>query len=113
SATPLSSAQVGAAITRQPQNQTTGEFQPVTFSVGTSGNPPPTFQWYKDNILIPSATNANYTLANPLRGDDGSLFKVVVANTASNVNYSVTSSNALLTVIPDNTPPTVTGVVGT
>src|SRR5204862_7011384 len=72
-----------------------------------------TFQWYKDNVLISGATNATYTLANPIRGDDGSLFKVVVANTASNVNYSVTSSNALLTVIPDNTPPTVTSVVGT
>src|SRR6185436_19769507 len=51
------------AITNQPQSQTVIEGGSVTFSVGANGSPQPTFQWYKDNTLIPAATNASYTIA--------------------------------------------------
>src|SRR5438477_2557074 len=102
-------AQTPPAITNQPQSQTVGELQPATFTVGAGGNPQPTLQWYKNNSAINGATNATYTLASAQLNDNGALFKVVAANLASNVNYSVTSSVATLTVNADTNAPTVLG----
>src|SRR5438552_3391799 len=91
-------AEEPVAITSQPQNQTVTEFQPATFSIGFSGNPTPSFQWYRDGAPMQDATNSSYSIASPLRSDSGAVFSVVAANTANNVNYTVTSSNAVLTV---------------
>src|SRR5207237_3972281 len=43
--------QVAVAITNQPQNQTVADSASSSFSVGVSGNPPPTFQWFKNSTL--------------------------------------------------------------
>ena len=97
--------QMPVTITYQPQSQTVTELFPVTFSVGVSGNPTPTFQWYKGSSAISGATNASYSIASVTYRDNGAQFNVVAQNVVSNVTYAVTSSAATLTVIADTNPP--------
>ena len=105
SASAVSAAQVPVAITTQPQNQTVLEGSPASFSVVASGNPAPTFQWFRGTTQIDGATNATYGFAFTAVSDSGAQFQVVAANTASNVYYAVTSSVAVLTVNPSTNPP--------
>ena len=105
SAVATPATQTPVAITLQPQSQTVAESAPVSFTVGVTGNPPPTFQWFKNNAPVGGATNATYTIASALFSDSGAQFKVVAANTVSNVNYAVTSSVAVLTVNADTNAP--------
>src|SRR5437867_1166172 len=105
--------EVPVAITSQPQGLTVTELAPASFTVGASGNPLPTYQWYKNNMLIPDATNATYSIAMVALSDNNAQFQVVAANTASNINYSATSSPpAVLHVNADTTPPTLSRAVG-
>ena len=99
--------QTPAIITAQPQSQTVDELQGLTFTVGASGNPQPSFQWFRNDSLMSGATNASYGIAAAPLSDDGARFKVTVANTVSNVNYTRISSNAVLHVVADTTPPTL------
>ena len=59
------------------------------------------YQWRKNGANITGATSASYTTPATTTADNGSLFSVVVSNSAG----SVTSNNATLTV---KTPPTIT-----
>jgi hypothetical protein len=110
--TPSSAA---PTITTQPLGQTVAPGSSVTFSVIASGTPAPTYQWYKNNAIIPNATSASYTFTNAQITDSGSNFSVVVTNTAG----SITSNNAALTVTTNPQPPVITsaltasGTVGT
>ncbi|MBI3850428.1 MAG: hypothetical protein HY298_09085 [Verrucomicrobia bacterium] len=98
-------------INHQPVSQSVNEIiQPVTFEVGFNGAPPVSIQWYKNlggtNTFqpIPNATNTAYTIPSVARADQGSLFQARLSNS---VPSSAISSNAVLTVIVDNTPPTL------
>src|SRR5437899_3416753 len=103
-------AVIPVTITNQPQDQVAGELQPASFKVGASGSPLPLYQWYKNEVPIPDATNKTYTIGAALLSDNGSVFKVVVDNVLTNtVLSSVTSSNALLTVLPDTNAPVLVG----
>lgn len=51
----------------------------VTFSVTATG-PDLTYQWKKNNINIPGATNASYTIVNPSIPGDLASYSVVVSN---------------------------------
>jgi hypothetical protein len=102
---PNAFVQTPVAITNQPQSLTVRELFPASFSVGVSGNPQPTLQWYKNGALIPGATDTAYTVAMTPWSDHGALLQVVAANVVSNVTLSVTSSPATLTVLADTTPP--------
>jgi hypothetical protein len=59
------------------------------------------YQWRKNAVNIAVATKSSYTTPATTAADNGSLFSVVVSNSAG----SVTSNNATLTV---KTPPTIT-----
>lgn len=102
------------AIVSQPQNQTIFEHQSATFTVGVSGNAPFAFQWYRGVDPVSNATNASYTLENAQLADSGAQFSVVVANVASNISSTATSSVAVLTVnaLPTNCVAAPTGIVG-
>ena len=51
--------QIPVTITNQPQSQTVAELSPVTFNVGASGSPAPTYQWYRGSIPISGAVNSS------------------------------------------------------
>jgi hypothetical protein len=87
------------AITTQPQSQTVLVSNNVTFTVGASGTPPLTYQWYYNtNALIPNATNATHGI-NAATTNDSGAYSVRVNNPYG----AVTSSIATLTVNVPNT----------
>jgi alpha-tubulin suppressor-like RCC1 family protein len=81
-------------ITRQPLGDSVIAGVEVTFSVDATGSPPLTYQWLKDGINIPQATNATYSIA-PVSTNDTGAYSVMVTNGGG----SVTSDPALLTVL--------------
>ncbi|HEY6226067.1 MAG TPA: lamin tail domain-containing protein, partial [Verrucomicrobiae bacterium] len=96
-----------AAILIPPQSQTVQESQSATFTVTAIGNPPPTFQWFKNNIAVTGATNGSYVIPAVPFSDNGAVIKVVASNRANGVDYNITSNDAILTVTPDTTAPTL------
>ena len=80
-------------ITTPPRSRILNVGYSVTFSVTASGAGPLGYQWKKDNIVIPNALSASYTINSLSLGDGGS-YSVVV----SNIGGSVTSNPAVLTI---------------
>jgi hypothetical protein len=105
-------------IYAQPQDQTVGEGASATFSVGASGSPPFTYQWFRTpsvggpTVPIPGATNSTYTLAGAPLSDNGTLFHARITNVVLATAHSITSSNALLTVLPDTNAPALVSATG-
>ena len=82
------------AITAQPVNQRVVIGSVATFTVTATGTAPLSYQWQKGATPISGATASSYTTPATTLADDGSIFQVVVSNSAG----SVTSSSATLTV---------------
>lgn len=82
-------------ITQQPQGVWAEFGSNVTFSVNVTGLPAPALQWLFNGTNLPGMTDASLTLTN-IQADDAGTYSVV----ATNVAGSVTSSNALLSIIP-------------
>jgi hypothetical protein len=95
-------------IATQPMSQTVGEWQPVTFTSDADGTPPYRFQWFKNDVEIPEATNRSFTIPMVPLGDNQAIFSVKAQNFFS----SATSSNAVLSVIADTTLPRLVSAVG-
>jgi hypothetical protein len=87
------------SITAQPLGQRIMLGSSVSFSVSVSGTAPFSYQWRFNGAGIPNATNNAYAIQAVAATNTGN-YSVVVNNPAG----SVTSSNALLTVI---IPPTL------
>ncbi len=85
---------VAPTLTAQPANQTVAVGQSATFSVTATGTAPLSYQWRKNGSAITGATGASFTTPATVASDSGSLFTVVVSNSAG----SVTSNAATLTV---------------
>jgi DNA-binding beta-propeller fold protein YncE len=83
-------------ITLQPANQFVAVGANVTFSVGVVGAAPFAYQWSSNNIAMPSATNATFTLTNVSLSESGSAYSMLVTNSYG----GVLSSSAVLTVLP-------------
>jgi hypothetical protein len=94
SAPPALLTVIDPAITNQPASLTNAVGTSASFTVGVAGTAP-AYQWLKGNAAISGATNATFTLVSVTNTDAGT-YSVVV----SNVFGTVTSSNAVLTVIP-------------
>jgi hypothetical protein len=92
------------SITTQPQSQSVTIGQTITFSVVASGEPPLSYQWYKDGTIINGAMSASYTITNVQKVNAG-LYYVVVSN---GISPNVTSNNAVLSVYGPPDPPTLT-----
>jgi len=82
------------SIAAQPQDQFSCLSHSATFTLGATGNPPLSYQWYfNTNTVIVNATNATLTLTN-LQGTNAGKYSVVVSNPCG----SSTSAVARLTV---------------
>ncbi len=90
-------APVAPAITTQPASQTVMVGANVTLSVVATGTAPLSYQWQKDTVNIPAATNDTLVLNSVLVLDAGS-YRVIVTNIVG----SATSDEATITV---NTAP--------
>ncbi|MDJ1472374.1 PQQ-dependent sugar dehydrogenase [Cytophagaceae bacterium DM2B3-1] len=84
----------------QPASQTVSAGQSVTFTIVTSGNPAPTYQWQRNGVNITGATSTSYTIPATSLSDNGANFRVIVQNSAG----TVTSSEATLTVLNNQLP---------
>jgi hypothetical protein len=81
-------------ITTQPASQTLNAGQSVSFGVEAVGAQPLSYQWRKDDVSIPEATNATYTQP-VVQANQAGGYTVVVANSFG----SVTSAVATLAVV--------------
>jgi hypothetical protein len=90
----------GPIITQQPQTQSVGAGETVTFSVQANGTAPLSYQWQKDGTDIPGAIGNSYLIARTQPTDEAD-YAVVVRN----LGGMTTSASARLTV---TTPPSVT-----
>ncbi|MCO5052837.1 MAG: hypothetical protein M9920_11090 [Verrucomicrobiae bacterium] len=107
-------ANVTFGITQQPTNTTVMEGSPATFTVGVAVTNAPVgvieYQWLKNGVEIPGATDASYTI--PLTSystDNAAEFSVRVTAAGIFVATIVTSETAQLTVVKDTTPPVLLG----
>ena len=75
----------------------------MTFSAGVIGTPPFAYQWISNNVALPGATNAAFTLTDVSLSDSATYTVLVTNNFGSQL-----SSNAVLAVFPalEVTPPT-------
>jgi DNA-binding beta-propeller fold protein YncE len=97
-------------ITSELTNQTIPAGINVTFSPGVTGGAPFAYQWNSNNVAIPGATNANFTLINVSLSDSGN-YSVLVTNSYG----SALSSNAVLIVLPSivlTQPPSSLSITG-
>lgn len=80
-------------ITNQSSSTNRCSGQSMTFSVTASGTYPLSYQWYKDNTIITSATNQDYTISSVSTASAGSYYCIV-----SNSCGSSTSNQIQLTI---------------
>lgn len=86
------------AITTPPVGQAVPAGATIALSVVANGTPAPTYQWRRNTVDIPGATNVTFTRTNAQLADAGS-YTVFVANSAGNV----TSAPVTVSVIPPGT----------
>ncbi len=91
-------------IVSQPTNQTVVVGATASFQVVAGGSGPLSYQWFFNRTnLLAGATNATLTLSN-VQTNQAGYYAVAVANVAGSTN----STNASLTVLVVNQPPTFT-----
>jgi hypothetical protein len=95
------------SIARQPSDTNAVEGGIAFFEVGLGTVGPAAFQWRRDGIVLPGATEAELRYSPARLSDNGARFSVMVTNRLG----SVTSREAVLTVTPDVTPPVIAGVL--
>lgn len=85
--------QSAPVITSHPSNTVVTAGSTATFSVSATGTPAPTYQWYRNNVLMSGMRSSllSFTAAN---GDNGAQFKCEVRNSLG----AVMSTSATLTV---------------
>ena len=91
---------VPPAFTLQPTNRAVKVGTNTTFAVTATGTAPLWYQWRKDTVDLPNATNTSFAIAT-VQTNDAGVYSVLVTNIAG----VVLSSNAMLTV---NVPPGIT-----
>ncbi|MGC4046256.1 MAG: immunoglobulin domain-containing protein [Armatimonas sp.] len=79
-------------ILSQPTSQRVAVGSSVTLTVAIAGDGN-TYQWYKDGVAIPGATNASYTILSTVLTNTGTYYAVV-----TNAFGNVTSQSATITV---------------
>ncbi len=94
-------------FTLQPVATTASVGQSIILTSLATGDSPPTYQWYKNNVAISGATSATYTISSAVLTDAGT-YKVSASNTVSGTLISTDSSSVAVSVIEVLVPPTFT-----
>jgi hypothetical protein len=81
-------------IAVQPTNVTAGVGTTATFSVGLQRAAGATYQWWRNGVSLPGATNSVYALSPVTWGDNGSTFNCTITN-ASGWTNSATATLAV------------------
>lgn len=92
------------SIQQQPRDIVVVEGATATFLVQAQGTPVLHYQWKRNGMVIPGATDASYTLPSTVLADSGASFTVAVSNSLD----IIASQPARLTVNPLLTPPIIT-----
>jgi cytochrome c551/c552 len=100
----VSAADVAPSISIQPQDVTVNPGQSAAFSVVARGTGPLAYQWRRNGLPIAGANGPRYATAPAVLADNGALFSVEVSNAAA----TVTSGNAVLTVVAGAVAPAIT-----
>jgi glucose/arabinose dehydrogenase len=87
-------------ISAHPHNQTVSIGGSAVFAVGASGNAPLSYQWQRNGVNIPGATDYIYEFQNATLNDNGSIFRAVVTN-----NLGTATSNGATLTVTSNLPP--------
>jgi len=90
-----SSVPQAPGIISQPVPVTVREGESATFSVVANGSAPLSYQWRKDGVVIPAATNLSYSTGPTRLADNDAVYDCVVTGT---VGEPVISEGAVLTV---------------
>ena len=94
-------------FTLQPVATSASVGQSFTLSSLATGDSPPTYQWFKNNVAISGATSATYTVSSAVLADAG-IYKVSASNTVGGTLVSTDSDAVAVTVIEVLVPPTFT-----
>ena len=89
---------VPPSITLQPADSETRVGESATFSVNAAGVPAVTYQWSRNGVLIPGATDSSYTVSGVQGSDNGTVFSVKVANSVDSVVSREVTLTALSTM---------------
>jgi autotransporter-associated beta strand protein len=92
-----------ASFVRQPASISTPLGQMAIFSAAAIGYLPISYQWFKNGLLIPGATNATYSYV-PALADNNATFFAHATNTIGLTTYVTNSSTVTLSVF---VPPTL------
>lgn len=93
-------------ILAQPTNTTVIEGETASFSI-VAKNAGVSYAWKRNGTLVPGATSSVITYGPVTLADDQSGFSVVLTNKLGTTNSAV----ALLTVVPDITPPSLVNAI--
>lgn len=88
----------------EPADQSVEETRPVSFTATVQGSPPFTVAWLKDGEPIAGADQLTYTIPAAAMSLNGARYSVRVGNAVN----TVTSRQAALTVVKDDSPPVIT-----
>jgi hypothetical protein len=102
--TPPPSPDPPPAFTSNPSSETVTVGNSGVFFATATGSAPLFFQWQKNGVVIPGATAIPYVTPPTHLSDDGSIFTVVVSNSAG----SLISSPAMLSVVQPSGSPQLT-----
>jgi len=92
-----------------PQSQSVQEGEPVVLSAQVDGLAPIQLQWYRGATPIPGETNLTLTFVASL-ADHNVAFHLRATNAVGGVAHHAVSSNAVLSVTGDTTPPSIARV---
>jgi len=92
----LTPGTIPPSIFEHPSDVAVVEFQQVSFSVNAGGTPPLSYQWFRNGVSLGTqGTNTSLNLGF-VDSDDAGSYSVRISNSLG----AVTSSNAVLTVLP-------------
>jgi autotransporter-associated beta strand protein len=86
-----------------PTNTTLPEGRVATFEASATGYLPLSYQWFKNGMLVPGATNPTYSV-NTTLGENGATLLCYVSNTVGVTTYVTNTGSIMLTVF---SPPAV------